>query len=96
MYIFNNSTNVYTCMRRAWQPIPVFLLRESQGQRSLAGYSPQGGRESDTTEAIEHACTCVHTYLRFQQMKVVFFQGHMKLHKNSTYSWLKKIIIVRF
>ena len=26
--------------RRAWQPTPVFLPRESYGQRSLAGYSP--------------------------------------------------------
>jgi len=26
--------------RRAWQPSPVFLLGESHGQRSLAGYSP--------------------------------------------------------
>ena len=25
--------------RRAWQPTPVFLLVESHGQRSLAGYS---------------------------------------------------------
>ena len=25
--------------RRAWQPIPVFLPRESHEQRSLAGYS---------------------------------------------------------
>ena len=24
--------------RRAWQPTPVFLPRESHGQRSLAGY----------------------------------------------------------
>ena len=29
---------------------PVFLLREFHGQRSLAGYSPLGRRESDTTE----------------------------------------------
>ena len=28
--------------RRAWQPTPVFLPREHHGQRSLAGYSPQG------------------------------------------------------
>ena len=27
--------------RRKWQPIPVFLPRESHGQRSLAGYGPQ-------------------------------------------------------
>jgi len=26
--------------RRAWQPTPVFLPRESQGQRSLEGYAP--------------------------------------------------------
>ena len=27
-----------TPWRRAWQPTPVFLLGESHGQRSLAGY----------------------------------------------------------
>ena len=42
---------------RAWQPTPVFLLGESQGQRSLAGSSPWGCAESDVTEASEHACT---------------------------------------
>ena len=26
--------------KRAWQPTPVYLPGESQGQRSLAGYSP--------------------------------------------------------
>ena len=26
--------------RRAWQPAPVLLPRESHGQRSLVGYSP--------------------------------------------------------
>ena len=30
------------------KPTPVFLPRESQGRRSLAGYSPWGGKESDT------------------------------------------------
>ena len=37
--------------RRAWQPTPGFLPEESFGQRSLAGYSPWGLKESDTTEA---------------------------------------------
>jgi len=37
--------------RRAWQPTPVFWHGESHGQRNLADYSPQGCRESDTTEA---------------------------------------------
>ena len=36
---------------RAWQPTPVFLPGESHGQRSLAGYSPWGHKESDVTEA---------------------------------------------
>ena len=33
--------------RRAWQPTPVFWAGESHGQRSLAGYSPKGCKESD-------------------------------------------------
>ena len=37
--------------RRAWKPAPVFLPGESQGHRNLRGYSPQGCKESDTTEA---------------------------------------------
>ena len=40
--------------RRKWQPTPIFLPGESHGQRSLAGYSPWGHKESDTTEATEH------------------------------------------
>ena len=35
--------------RREWQPTPVFLPGESQGQRSLAGYSPQGCTKSEMT-----------------------------------------------
>ena len=37
--------------RSAWQPTPVFLPGESHGQRTLVGYSPQGFKESDMTEA---------------------------------------------
>ena len=36
--------------RRVWQPTPVFLPGEFHGKSSLAGYSPWGHRESDTTE----------------------------------------------
>ena len=42
--------------RRAWQPTPVSLPGELHGQRSLAGYSPWGRKESDTTEALMHPC----------------------------------------
>ena len=38
--------------RMVWQPTPVFLPGESHGQRSLAGYSPWGRKESDTTERL--------------------------------------------
>ena len=37
--------------RRAWQPTPVPSPGDSHGRRSLAGYSPQGRKELDTTEA---------------------------------------------
>ena len=38
--------------RRKWQPTPVFLPGESHEQRSLAGYSPWGRKESDPTERL--------------------------------------------
>ena len=36
--------------RKTWQPIPVFLPGKFHGQRSLAGYSPWGCKESSVTE----------------------------------------------
>ena len=36
--------------RRKWQPTPVFLPENFQGQRSLAGYSPWDHKESDTNK----------------------------------------------
>ena len=38
--------------RRKWQPTPEFLSGKFQGQRSLAGYSPWGRKELDTTEPL--------------------------------------------
>ena len=49
--------------RRAWQPTPVFLPGESQGQRSLRGYSPWGRKELDTTEVTEHAQLCLSNHV---------------------------------
>ena len=37
--------------RKKWQPTPVFLPVESQGQRSLVGFRLWDRTESDTTEA---------------------------------------------
>ena len=38
--------------RRQWHSTPVLLPGESQGQRSLAGYSPWGHKELDTAEQL--------------------------------------------
>ena len=38
--------------RRVRQPTPVFLPGDRHGQRSLAGYHPQGLKGLDTTEVI--------------------------------------------
>ena len=48
----SGSLSLFTFMhwRRKWQPIPVFLPRESQGQGSLVGCHLWSHTESDTTE----------------------------------------------
>ena len=48
-----SSFPLFTFMhwRRKWQPTPVFLPGESQGQGSLVGCLLQGHTESDMTEA---------------------------------------------
>ena len=40
-----------TPWRRKWHSIPVFLLGESHGQRSLVGYKSMGS-QGDTTECL--------------------------------------------
>ena len=40
--------------RRKWQPSSVILPGKSHGQRNLAGYSPRGCKESDTTEQLNN------------------------------------------
>ena len=58
VYVYVGGVHVYVmyvCMYECrvcveWQPTPVFLPGEFHGQRSLAGYSPWGHKESDMTE----------------------------------------------
>ena len=60
--------------RRKWQPIPEFLPGKSHGQRSLAGYSPRGWKELDTTSWLKknnkniHICVCVCVYTQRERM----------------------------
>ena len=43
---------------RKWQPAPVCLPGKFHGQRSLAGYSLCGHKESDRTKRLStHTCT---------------------------------------
>ena len=51
---------MYTWRRRQWHPIPVLLPGKSHGWRSLVGYSPQGRKESDTTERLH-----LHLHLQY-------------------------------
>ena len=39
-------------LEKEWLPTPVFLPGEFHGQRSLAGYSPWGRKESGMTERL--------------------------------------------
>ena len=57
---------------RKWQPTPVFLPGKFHGQKSLAGYSPWGHKESDTTE---------HTYTHLLN------KGKWPLHLSQRVVW---------
>ena len=58
--------------RRKWQSIPVFLPGESHGPRSLAGYSPWGHKESDTTKQLNmHTHTHTHKFILEQWARIV-------------------------
>ena len=49
----SDFTFTFMHWKRKWQPTPVFLPRESQGQRSLLGYCLGGHTGSDMTEATQ-------------------------------------------
>ena len=58
MKLGNKSPNSFTHFilyqwRRKWQPTPVFLPGEADGQGILAGHGPWGRRESDMMEVTE-------------------------------------------
>ena len=76
--------------KRAWQPTPVFLPRESHGQRSLAGYSPWGRQESNTTEVTEHECTASAQAL---QVAISFSKLLLQLHQKQNTQTLNKYLV---
>ena len=72
-----------TPWRRAWQPTPVFLPGESHGQRSLAGYSPWGCKESDRTEVTSR----IHS--ESSQVIHLGLEGHILLWSCAGKGWEK-------
>ena len=61
--------------RRKWQPAPVLLPGKFQEWGSLAGYSPWGRKELDTTEQL-HFLSCYSSFWRRKwQPTPVFFPG---------------------
>ena len=65
------SLSLFTFMhwRRKWQPTPVFLPGESQGQGSLLGCCLWGRTESDTTEATAAAAAMAKTVKNLPAMQ---------------------------
>ena len=68
--------------RREWLPTPVFLPGEFQGQRSLAGYSPWGRKESDTTEWLTLSLQ------GYTWVEMIAFDNYRFLALNATYLFL--------
>ena len=69
--------------RREWQPTPVFLPREFHGQRSLAGYSPQGHKESDMTERLTVLISIKQIKEKEQDTKVFYTHTHTHTHTHT-------------
>ena len=65
--------------RKKWQPTPVFLPKKFHGLRSLAGYSPWGHKEADTTEH-QHThisiCSCRRSPISLETFAEIFSGKH--------------------
>ena len=59
-----------------WQPTPVFLPGEYHGQRNLAGYSPWGCPESDTTERLLSVNLCYFLLFSNDARKFCMFHNY--------------------
>ena len=68
--------------RREQQPTPVSLPGEPNGQRGLAGYSPWGCKESDTTKDWAQPWIYVYTYAHKPQRYYRFSSTPQSKHHN--------------
>ena len=65
--------------RGKWQPTPVFLPGESQGQGSLVGCCLWGRTESDTTEATAAAAAAAAAAATLQISLLLFGAYHRRV-----------------
>ena len=71
---------------KKWQPTPVFLPGEPHGQSTLAGYSPRGYKESDTTGRLTHSLQ----WWNENGLNTIFFMGLLwRLKWTKCISYLK-------
>ena len=68
---------------RKWQRTQVFLPGKSHGQRSLAGYSPWGCKELDTTK---------HTYATFTSLPYLHVYSLIPPFLSNLCPYLRKIL----
>ena len=74
-------------------PLQYSCLEKSHGQRSLVGYSPQGHKETDTTEHAHTQCqhllslVFVHPLLTKPTSDTVMFQMYQSMQKVTIYSF---------
>ena len=72
--------------RRKWLHTSVFLPGEFHGQRSLAGYSPWGCKESDVTERLtdaRHTYMHTHTYIHMHTYMHIHMHTHIYTHTHT-------------
>ena len=81
------SLSLFTFMnwRRKWQPTPVFLPGESQGQGSLVGFHLWGGTESDKSTYMRNFK--MNTYYSTPQSAVGWIHGCGTLPNHKVYVW---------
>ena len=80
--------------RRKWQPPPVFLSGKSHGQRSLAGYSSWGYKESDTTERLTLSPPQEHSFCNSSTHSIVNFPSLLD-HFHQYTSFLEFLLCIK-
>ena len=74
--------------RRKWLPTPVFLPREFQGQKSLAGCSPWGHKESGMTEQFHFPSFFLIHNIKFYLFKcIVLWLAYLTMSSRFIHVW---------